>query len=524
MTTDNLKTKNMLKNQLAKNLNIALILLTPMIGSLLFKPLNAWGEDIVLGMSAAFKGPSKELGIELYRGSMAYIDYINSQGGLNGKKIVIQAYDDSYDPTKTIKNTIDMVEKDKVYLLFNYVGTPTVTRMLPLLNRYSVMGSPAQNERVSPALELPSNRPGGNIYLFFPFTGAQPHRQEPYQKFVFNLRASYRQETEGLVNRFVQIGRKRIAVFYQIDAYGRSGWDGVRRSLAKNDLKIISEVTYRRGTPYSDSFKQQVEILKKANPDAVISIGSYAACAGFIRDARDAGWDIPIANISFVGSESLLELLQNTGQKTGKDYTKNLINSQVVPSYEDTSLPAVREYRQLMARYKPMPSSQLLDEEYEPIPYSFVSFEGFLNAKLLVEILNKMNKYTPISPPSLKIGDRGTRVTELQLRLEKEGVTPGTINGIFNNNTKSAVMAFQKSHSLVEDGIVGQKTWSILTPINLQKNPIALTVESIHNLDLGINTPVSFGAEKHQGLERVYYTTIEKGRFVPLTDWQRWAK
>ncbi|HEV8713019.1 MAG TPA: ABC transporter substrate-binding protein [Candidatus Binatia bacterium] len=158
-------------------------------------------DDIVIGMSAAFSGPSAPLGIELYRGSMTYITHINSTGGVNGRQVVLKAYDDKYDPVPAVDNTISLIERDQVFLLFDYVGTPTVTRVLPLLKRYS----------------------DHNIALFFPYTGAQPQREPPYDAFVFNLQASYRQETEGLVKHFVQIGRKRIAVLYQADAYGRSG-------------------------------------------------------------------------------------------------------------------------------------------------------------------------------------------------------------------------------------------------------------------------------------------------------------
>lgn len=503
-----------MRHKIIKKLALSLILVTPSIGHLLHNALPVASEDIVLGMSAAFQGPSKALGIELYRGAMAYFEHINSQGGINGKKIIILPYDDSYNPVKTIQNTIQLVEQDKVFILFNYVGTPTVTRMLPLLKRYSDRDD----------LEL-NNTQKNNIYLFFPFTGAQPHRQDPHQKFVYNLRASYRQETEALVDNFVKIGRKRIAIFYQIDAYGRSGWDGVRRSLAKNDLKIVAEATYRRGTPYSENFKQQVDILRQSNPDAIISVGSYAACAGFIRDTRNAGWDVPIANISFVGSESLLQLLEKTGKETGKDYTSNLINSQVVPNYEDTSLPAVREYRQLMARYKPIPPSQLLEGGYQPLPYSFVSFEGFLNAKLLVEILQKADQNRPIpNLPSLKIGDSGQLVTELQLRLKKDGFSPGVINNVFSTSTKEAVISFQKSRGLVPDGIVSKKTWLALENSKVARQQIPQIIENFKNFDLGIDAPISFGLNQHQGLNKVYYTTIEQGRFVPLTDWQRWAK
>ncbi|MGB5594194.1 MAG: ABC transporter substrate-binding protein, partial [Crocosphaera sp.] len=249
--------------------------------------VSAETQPIKIGMSADFKGASRGLGIELYQGSMAYFDYINKSGGIQGHPIIIQAYDDGYNPLPAIHNTIRLVEKDQVFLLFNYVGTPTVTRILPLLKMY-------HNQ---------------HMFLFFPFTGSQPHRQYPYDQFVFNLRASYREETSGLVKNFLKIGRKRIAVFYQIDAYGRSGWDGVKRQLQSANLNIVAEATYRRGTEYNESFQAQVDILKKAKPDAIISIGSYQASAGFIRDARNGNWNIPIANVSFVGSESLLNLL-----------------------------------------------------------------------------------------------------------------------------------------------------------------------------------------------------------------------
>lgn len=326
--------------------------------------------SIVLGMSAVFKGPSGGLGIELYRGAIAYFEHINRNGGIHGKKIVIKAYDDGYNPVPTIKNTIKLVEEDKVFTLFNYVGTPTVTRILPILKSYS-------------------NR---NIYLFFPFTGALPHRKPPYDEYVFNLRASYEQETGGLVENFIKIGRKKIGIFYQADAYGRSGWDGVRKTLAKYGSKIVAEATYKRGAKYSESFKKQLEILKNAGADAVISVGAYAACAGFIRDARDAGWDVPIANVSFTGSEFMINLLLEEEKKTGKKYTHNLINSQVVPSYEDVSLPAVRQYRAFMDKYNPTVPPEIMEKDYMPLKYSFVSFEGFLNAKVIVEVLKKLDK------------------------------------------------------------------------------------------------------------------------------------
>ncbi len=326
---------------------------------------------IVVGMSAAFTGPSRGLGVELYRGSMAWFDEVNEKGGVHGRKIVLKAYDDGYNPTPAIENTVRLIEKDHAFVLFDYVGTPTVTRILPLLKRHE----------------------SENVYLFCPFTGAEPMRRPPYDEFVFNFRASYKDETRGLVQRFVDIGRKKIAVFYQIDAYGRGGWDGVRTALAdqKPPLQIAAEATYRRGAAVTDSMKDQVEILRAAAPDAVICVGAYAACAAFIRDARDAGWDVPIANVSFVGSENLLVLLRRAAETSRKDYdyTRDLINSQVVPSPYRVELPGVQLYRDLMDRRRPAPPEQA-DKDYQPLEYSFVSLEGFLNARLLTEVLERV--------------------------------------------------------------------------------------------------------------------------------------
>jgi ABC-type branched-subunit amino acid transport system substrate-binding protein len=243
--------------------------------------------------------------------------------------------------------------------------------VLPLLKRYESRGP----------------------FLLFPFTGAEPHRQLPYKDFVFNLRASYLQETAGLVDNFIRIGRRRVAIFYQADAYGRSGWDGVRKALARHELRIVSEATYQRGAPYERPMAEQVEALHASGADAIIAVGAYAACAAFVRDVVNAGWDVPIANVSFVGSESLLELLLEEGRRSGRSYTKGLINSQVVPSYEDLTMPGVRAYRALMDKHRPAPPP-LVPTTSAMLPYSFVSFEGFLNARLLTEILKRADGRT----------------------------------------------------------------------------------------------------------------------------------
>lgn len=101
---------------------------------------RAASAEIILGMSAAFTGASGQLGIELYRGAQAYFAEVNATGGVAGRRIRLMTLDDGYTPTRAIHNTIALVEGEQVPLLFGYVGTPTVTRVLPLLKRYETRG------------------------------------------------------------------------------------------------------------------------------------------------------------------------------------------------------------------------------------------------------------------------------------------------------------------------------------------------------------------------------------------------
>jgi len=324
-------------------------------------------KDIKIGMSAAFKGPSAGLGVELYRGALAYYNEVNQRGGVHGRSISVVALDDGYEPTPCVKNTIELVEREQVFFLSNYVGTPTLTRALPVIKRYA----------------------DRQVILVGNFTGAQPQREDPYVDQVFNIRASYRQEMMALVERFWQAGARKFGVYYQIDAYGRSGTDGVARGLAQHGAKIVAEATYVRGARFEDNMTPAVQALRQAGVEVVLCTGAYQGCGAFVRTARDLGWIVPISNVSFVGSEAMLNLLLKQGQASGRDYTQALVNSQVVPSYDDVSLPAVAEYRALMEKHNPQMPEALRDAKHVPEQLSFRSLEGFVNARVIVEGLRR---------------------------------------------------------------------------------------------------------------------------------------
>ena len=385
--------------------------------------------EIRIGMSAAFRGTAAGLGTELYRGAQAYYGEINARGGMFGRPITVVALDDSYNPEPCIRNTIQLLDRERVFFLSNYVGTPTLTRALPVIKQYADQ----------------------QVVLVGNFTGAQPQREAPYVDQVFNVRASYRQEMMALVERFWQVGVQKFGVYYQIDAYGRSGTDGVARGLAARGAKIAGEATYVRGAKFEEDMGPAVRALREAGCDVVLCTGAYQGCGAFVRSARDAGWTVPISNVSFVGSDAMLALLVKHGRTKGRDYTRALVNSQVVPSYDDVGLPGVVEYRTLMDKHNPQVPEAIRDAAYTPQKHSFISLEGYVNARVIVEGLRRA-------------GANGGR------------------------------QSFRQA------------------------------LESLRGLDLGIGAPLTFTAERHQGLDSVYFTRVEGERWVPVADWSAAVK
>lgn len=306
---------------------------------------------ILIGVSNVETGPSGSLGRNLVRGSKAYFDLINAQGGVLGQKIYMVLKDDGYEPDPALQNTQELIEKDKVFFLFDYVGTPTLTRVLPLLKYY-------ENEK---------------IVNVAPFTGADPQRKPPYDQFVFNIRASYREETRTLVRYLYAKGYRRIGFFGQADAYGKSGEIGVTDALAEFHLAPVAVVSYLRNESFGTDMHAQLHLLRAAGADAVIIVGVYGPSAAFIRNARMAGWNVPIATVSFVGPGSMLEELRNASQSAGKDLTINLIASAVVPPPDDCRYPLVADY-----------NAHLPNESLR-----FTTLEGWLNAVVVTEALRR---------------------------------------------------------------------------------------------------------------------------------------
>ncbi len=306
-----------------------------------FQTAQAQEERIVLGQSAAFTGPAAQLGIQFHAGAKLYFDLLNAQGGVGRRAIEIRQLDDGYEPDRCVANTKKLIDDD-VFALFGYIGTPTSVAALPLATK-------------------------ARMPFFAPFTGAMALR-DPFSKTTFHLRASYNDETALIVKQLTNLGLKKIAVFYQNDAYGKAGLDGVTLALAAQNLKPVALATVERN---SVDVAAAVATINAAAPDAVVQISAYKSCAAYIRAARKAGFGGTFYNVSFVGTQALADEL-------GKDGA-GVVVSQVVPSPYNAARPIAREFVDAA-------------KKAGNVQPNFSSMEGYLAAKVFAEGLRRGGK------------------------------------------------------------------------------------------------------------------------------------
>jgi branched-chain amino acid transport system substrate-binding protein len=308
--------------------------------------------EIRFGIAAPFSGSAKELGRQMKLGIDTMFSAINAGGGINGRKVRLIAADDGYEPSRTADAMKQLFEKDEVFGIVGNVGTPTAMVALPY------------------ALEQ-------KMLFFGAFTGAGLLRRDPPDRYVFNYRASYAEETDAMVRYLVKVRRLRpeqIAVFAQQDGYGDAGFSGVAkavRALRGGEASTILRLDYKRNTV---DVNDAVERLRqhKTPIKAVVMVPTYRAAARFIEKTRDLFPAMIYTNVSFVGSTALAEELKLLGPK----YTDGVIVTQVVPAIEGYSS-LILEYKAALAKYFP-----------GEVP-DYVSLEGYIAAGLLAEGLKR---------------------------------------------------------------------------------------------------------------------------------------
>jgi ABC-type branched-subunit amino acid transport system substrate-binding protein len=300
-------------------------------------------DKIVFGQAAALEGPAAALGQGMKMGLEAAFAEVNKAGGVKGRKLELKSVDDGYEPTKSIEAVKKLLANEKVFAIAGSVGTPTAAAAQPIVNE-------------------------AGVPFIGAFTGAEFLR-EPYKPLVVNVRASYFQETEAMVEHLTKdLGASKIAIMYQDDAFGQAGLAGVKRALEKRRMQLAGEGTFERNTV---AVKGALLAIKKAEPDAVIMVAPYKPAAEFIRLAKQIKLKATFVNISFVGSDALAKELGNDGA--------GVVVTQVVPFPKDASVPVVAGYQAALKAVTP---------DAQP---GFVSLEGYLVGRAIIAALGKID-------------------------------------------------------------------------------------------------------------------------------------
>ncbi len=361
-------------------------------------------DEIRFGIAAALTGPAKDLGQQMRLGIDAAFRAENDDGGVNGRMLRLVAADDGYEPSRTGEAMKQLYERDQVFGFIGNVGTPT-----------AVVGAPFALER--------------RALFFGAFTGAGLLRRDPPDRYVFNYRPSYAEETYATVRYLVKVRKlkpEQIAVFAQQDSYGDSGYSGVEkamRALRGGDAGFILRVGYQRNTIDVDTAIAQIR-ANKTPIKAVVMVPTYRAAAKFIEKMRPSYPGMIFSSVSFVGSTSLRDELMLLGPK----YANGVIVTQTVPPL-DGKMPLVLQYRAALNRY------------FRGEAPDYVSLEGYVAAEVLAEALRRAG-------PAL--------------------------------DTERVVAA----------------------------------LENMHNVELGLGTPIGYSKSEHQGCHKVWGTQLtETGKF-----------
>jgi ABC-type branched-subunit amino acid transport system substrate-binding protein len=296
-------------------------------------------DQVGFAQVAALDGPAAALGLGMQTGLRAAFAEANRAGGIHGREVVLDSFDDGYEPDRSTNEVRQVIDRNRHIALIGPVGTPTSQATQPLA---TTAGMP----------------------FIAPFTGAGFLRDGALTN-VVNVRASYGAETESWIAHLVDgQGLKSIAILYQDDAFGRAGLDGVKKALEKRGMALAAEGTYTRNTV---AVKSALLDIRKAEPEAVVMVGAYKPIAEFIRLSRKLKFAPVFVNISFVGSDALAAELGPEGE--------GVIISQVVPFPWDASLPIVAEYQAALAA---------LDPAAKP---GFVTLEGYIAGRVALRAL-----------------------------------------------------------------------------------------------------------------------------------------
>lgn len=296
--------------------------------------------SVVFGQSAPLTGANAELGNDIRNGALAYFKKVNDAGGVHGRKLELVSLDDANQVARSEENSKKLIEETRVFALFGYASATLSRPALPLVAKH-------------------------NVPFLAPFTGADPMRV--FNKNVYNVRASYADELEKIVEHYILLGSKRFSIVHYDDVVGKENLTAVERALKKHNMAPVSVAAFKdRAKP---DIEGGVKSVSLGEPDVVILTTLYKATSDFVKVSRKAGMGAQMVSNSFPGASPLAKELGQDGA--------GVAVSQVVPPPTQRSLPVVREYQEAIAK-------QLGKKEF-----SFTSLESYISAKVAAEALKR---------------------------------------------------------------------------------------------------------------------------------------
>jgi len=282
---------------------------------------GATDTEIKIGNTNPYSGPASAYGV-IGKTITAYLNKINAEGGINGRKINFISYDDGYSPPKTVEQVRKLVESDEVLLLFQTLGTPSNTA----IQKY-------MNAKKMPQLFVATGATKWNDPKHFPWTiGWQPNHQSEG-----HIYAQYLLKTHP---------NGKVGILYQNDDYGKDYVKGLKDGL-NGKLPIISEQPYETTDPTVDS---QMINLKASGADVFFNVTTPKFAAQAIKKAAEIEWK-PVHLLNNV-SNSLGSVLKPAGLDNSKGIlTTVYLKDPTDPTWKDD--PAYREWLAFMDKYYP---------------------------------------------------------------------------------------------------------------------------------------------------------------------------
>lgn len=299
--------------------------------------------EIHLGASQVLSGPLGPQTQQYGEGARLLFDAVNATGGIHGRRIRFTALDDGFDPKRAVDNTRQLIEQQKVFMLFNSTGTAQTVAVLPLLKE-------------------------SRTILFGPVTGASSLR-EGVNPFLFHVRASYANETERIFSQLRQIGVGRVAFVYPEDGLGKTLLAEVQKASAAAAMPLAAEI---RLDPARPDFAAAAAAVAQSQAQAVIIGAAGQTFPNLVKavlatSARPGFYGYSVASLDVIHREL-------------QDKARGIILAQIMPSLRNTTIPVVAEYLKLLKAKNPNAAP------------SASQFEGFVHARLLVEGLRRTGR------------------------------------------------------------------------------------------------------------------------------------